>query len=280
MPVDRRETGRDPGRRSGSGAGGEPVILTGTHSVLEALRARRRQLVCLRVQPGSASEEVLAAARAAGVPVRQMAPDVSSSDPAEPRSQGLKLEVGPLPQTTLEELASGASDRPGLIVALDGVEDPQNVGSIARVADAAGAHGLLLTERRAPPLGAAVSRASAGAIEWLPVARVPNLGRALNTLKEKGFWVFGCDSEQGENLFALPDRVVAGHRVVVLGAEGVGLRPGTQKRVDHRVRIPMGGRVASLNVASAASVVLFELQRRAYAVRESAAGGLSQEPAE
>lgn len=280
MPVDRREAGRGRGRRSGSGAGDEPVLLTGTHSVLEALRARRRKLLRLMIQPGSASGEVLEAARAAGVPVQQVAFDASPSDLAEPRSQGLKLEVGPLPETTLEELVSGASDRPGLIVALDGVEDPQNVGSIARVADAAGAQGLILTERRAPPLGAAVSRASAGAIEWLPVARVPNLGRALNTLKEKGFWVFGCDSEQGEDLFTLPDRVVAGHRVVVLGAEGVGLRPGTQKRVDHRVRIPMGGRVASLNVASAASVVLFELQRRAHAVRGSAEGGPHHEPAE
>ncbi len=280
MPVDRRETGRGRGRRSGSGAGDELVLLTGTHSVLEALRARRRKLVRLMVQPGSASEEVLEAARAAGVPVQQLASDASPSDSAEPRSQGLKLAVGPLPETTLEALVSGASDRPGLIVALDGVEDPQNVGSIARVADAAGAQGLLLTERRAPPLGAAVSRASAGAIEWLPVTRVPNLGRALNTLKGKGFWVFGCDSEKGDELFALPDRVVAGHRVVVLGAEGVGLRPGTLKQVDHRVRIPMAGRVASLNVASAASVVLFELQRRAQTVRESAAGGPDQEPAE
>ncbi len=278
LPVDRRETGRGRGRRSG--AGDEPVLLTGIHSVLEALRARRRKLLRLTVQPGSASEAVLEAARGAGVPVQEMPSGASASDPAEPRNQGLKLEVGPLPQTTLEELIAGASDRPGLIVALDGVEDPQNVGSIARVADAAGAQGLLLTERRAPPLGAAVSRASAGAIEWLPVARVPNLGRALNTLKEKGFWVFGCDPEEGEDLFSLPDRVVAGHRVVVLGAEGVGLRPGTQKRVDHRVRIPMGGGVASLNVASAASVVLFELQRRAHLARESASGSLHQEPAE
>ncbi len=92
--------------------------------------------------------------------------------------------------------------------------------------------------------------------------------------------MFGCDSEEGDELFALPDRVVVGHRVVVLGAEGVGLRPGTLKQVDHRVRIPMAGRVASLNVASAASVVLFELQRRAQTVRESAAGGPDQEPTE
>ena len=92
--------------------------------------------------------------------------------------------------------------------------------------------------------------------------------------------MFGCAAAQGEDVSTLPGGVVAGHRVVVLGAEGVGLRPGTQKPVDHRVRIPMRGRVASLNVASAASVILFELQRRAHAARESASGSLHQEPAE
>jgi 23S rRNA (guanosine2251-2'-O)-methyltransferase len=191
-----------------------------------------------------------------------VAPDHPPADRSEPRSQGLELEVGPLPEVALAQLVPGADAGPGLIVALDGVEDPQNVGSIARVADAAGAQGLVLTDRRSPPLGAAVSRASAGAIEWLPVARVPNLRRALDTLKKEGFWVFGCDSEDGEDVFGLSDRVVSGHRVVVLGAEGAGLREGTWKLVDHRVRIPMQGRVGSLNVASAASIVLFELQRR------------------
>ncbi len=149
-------------------------------------------------------------------------------------------------------------------MALDGVEDPQNVGAIARVAEACGACGLLLTQRRAPPLGAAVSRASAGAIEWLPTARVPNLGRALNTLKDKGFWVFGCDPKGAEDVFALPGRVVAGDQVVVLGAEGRGLRAGILRVLDHRIRIPMAGRVGSLNVAAAAAVVLFELRRRRF----------------
>jgi 23S rRNA (guanosine2251-2'-O)-methyltransferase len=121
---------------------------------------------------------------------------------------------------------------------------------------------LLLTDRHSPPLSPAVSRASAGAIEWLPTARVPNLVRALNQLKEKGFWIFGADVEASGSLFELPDRVVRGERVVLLGAEGRGLRPGVRGAVDHRIRIPLTGRVASLNVAAAAAVVLFELSRR------------------
>jgi 23S rRNA (guanosine2251-2'-O)-methyltransferase len=121
---------------------------------------------------------------------------------------------------------------------------------------------MILTRRRAPPLSPAVARASAGAIEWLPVARVANLPRALNELKSKGFWVFGCDPGAPDALFELPDRLLRGDRVVVLGAEGKGLRRGVDQMLDHRVRVPMAGRVASLNVAAAAAVLLFEFRRR------------------
>lgn len=237
------------------------------HPVLEALRARRRALLRLRVRRGlrrSELSQILAAGRAAGIPVEEVGAEVlAAAAPPGVASQGVALLVGPLPEVPLGELAR-AGEPPRTLVALDGVEDPQNVGAIARVAEASGACGLLLTRRRAPPLGAVVSRASAGAIEWLPTARVPNLGRALNTLKEKGFWVFGCDPKGAEELFALPPRVVTGDQVVVLGAEGRGLRAGILRVVDHRIRVPMAGRVGSLNVAAAAAVVLFELRRRRF----------------
>jgi 23S rRNA (guanosine2251-2'-O)-methyltransferase len=233
--------------------------------VLEALRARRRALHRLRIREGLRRPEVreiLAAARAAGVSIQEVgAEQLAVAVPPGTTTQGVVLRSGPLPEVPLAELA-GAEDGPRMLVALDGVEDPQNVGAIARVAEACGARGLILTRRHAPPLGPVVSRASAGAIEWLPAARVPNLGRALKELKEKGFWAFGCDPVGGEDVFGLPRRLLAGDKVVVLGAEGRGLRPGVQRLLDHRVRIPMAGRVASLNVAAAAAVVLFELQRR------------------
>ncbi len=231
----------------------------------EALRAGRRELRRLQIEKGSRrpdAEEILAAARNAGVPIEEVSAEQLAAG-LEPGSalQGVVLEAGPLPELTLEALAaSGAAPR--TLVALDGVEDPQNVGAIARVAEACGVGGLLLTRRRAAPLGPAVSRASAGAIEWLPVARVPNLRRALNQLKKGGYWIFGADPEAAEDVFGLADRIVAGDRVLVLGAEGRGLRPGVREALDHRIRIPMEGRVASLNVASAAAVLLFELRRR------------------
>jgi 23S rRNA (guanosine2251-2'-O)-methyltransferase len=107
-----------------------------------------------------------------------------------------------------------------------------------------------------------VARASAGAVEWLPAARVPNLPRALKFLKSEGFWIFGSDPEAADDVFSAPDRMLAGDRVLVLGAEGRGLRRGVDQVLDHRVRIPMAGRVASLNVATAAAVLLFEFRRR------------------
>ncbi|MBW2270744.1 MAG: RNA methyltransferase [Deltaproteobacteria bacterium] len=232
--------------------------------MLEALRARRRPLHGLVVRVGARGAEVeriQAAARDAEVPVESLeAGAFERSVPEGVNPQGVLLRVGPLPEPLLDELVPEVA--PCTLVALDGVEDPQNLGAIARVADAAGAAGLIVTRRRSPPLGAAASRASAGALEWLPVARVPNLTRALNSLKERDFWIYGADAGAPGELFGLADRVLSARRVVVLGAEGRGLREGVLATLDHRVRIPMRGHVRSLNVATAAAVLLYELARR------------------
>jgi 23S rRNA (guanosine2251-2'-O)-methyltransferase len=248
--------------RSRAASGGGAGELTGIQAVREALRAGRRPLQRLFLQVGVRGERPEHAAlrrlaERAGVPVEL---EIGPGAPGE--HQGVRLRAGPLPELTLEQLLVEREQDDLSLVALDGVEDPQNLGAIARVADAAGAAGLVLTQRRAPPLSPAVSRASAGAIEWLPAARVSNLGRALKLLKDQGFWIFGADPEGDRSLFELPARAVRGRRVVVLGAEGRGLRPGIVRSLDFRVRIPMTGRVASLNVASAAAVLLFELARR------------------
>lgn len=257
----RRVRGRD-GRDGAEGR----ERLYGIHPIREALRAGRRRMCRLRVRAGRRRPElaeIVAAARAAGVPVEETSPDELGRG-LEPGAnhQGVVLEAGPLPEVPLADLVR-AVPTPRSLVALDGVEDPRNVGAILRVAEAAGVDGLLLTRRRAPPLGPVVARASAGASEWLPVARVPNLVRALNQLKSLGFWIFGADPSAPLDVFGLPDRLVGGDRVVVLGAEGRGMRPAVARAVDHRVRVPMGGRVASLNVSAAAAVLLFELGRRA-----------------
>jgi len=243
---------------------GASEILYGVHPVREALRAGRRRAFRLHLRARGRPEvrELEAAARAAGVPVAAADGEgLARLAGAEARTQGVVLEVGPLPELGPLDLA-GAGGADDLLVALDGVEDPQNVGAIARVAEAAGAGGLILTRRRAPPLSPALARASAGAIEHLPVARASNLPQALKALKQKDYWVFGADSIEGEDVFGLSERVVTGRKIVVLGAEGRGLRPAVLEQVDHRIHIPLGGRVGSLNVAAAAAVALFELRRR------------------
>jgi 23S rRNA (guanosine2251-2'-O)-methyltransferase len=269
----RRATSKKPGR---SGVARKPArssgsdFLYGLHPVHEALRAGRRQPIRLLIRMGPARAElepVVEAARAAGVPMSQVEADelLQLTGGTESNLQGVVLEAGPLPELrTVEALAEEPGRAPGgrLLVALDGVEDPQNVGAIVRVAEAAGASGLLMTERRAPPLSPALARASAGAIVWLPVARVSNLGWGLEPLQRCGFWLVGADPDARDSLYELPDRLLTGDLVVVLGAEGPGLRASVRAALDHPVRIPMMGRVASMNVATAGAVILFELLRR------------------
>lgn len=261
-----RQRGGPRGRPSGAGAdpAGGVERISGRHAVFEALRARRRRLVRLLVDEEGREDDatLVSLARAAAIPVeRTSRAKLGELAGPEARAQGVVLEAGPIPELGLDALLGGT---PGArrLVALDGVEDPQNVGAVARVAEVSGASGLLLTRRRAPDLTPAVARASAGAIEHLPVARVTNLPRALEDLRGHGFWSVGAEPDADLDLFAAPDRILTGDLVVVLGAEGRGLRRGVRAVLDHEVRIPMAGKVASLNVAAAAAVILFELLRR------------------
>lgn len=246
-----------------------PERLVGVHPVHEALRARRRPLVRLRLRraaAGAPRQELLDLARLAeqaGVPVEELpASEFDRLVPPGLPHQGVLLEAGPVPELSLEALVPPPGEAAWL-VALDGVEDPQNLGAILRVADAAGVRGALLPERKAAPLSPAVGRASAGALEHLPLARVGNLARALHLLKERGFWVHGAAPDADLDLYETPDRLFDRRLVLVVGAEGRGLRPGVRAAVDTLYRIPMRGRVASLNVATATAVVLFEWARRA-----------------
>lgn len=245
--------------------GSPPELLAGLHPVGEALRAGRRRLLRLRLRADRARpglEPLASLAEGAGVPVAWL-PEAElrrglRSDVAD---QGAVLEAEALPTVALAELFA-AGPGPVRLLALDGVEDPQNLGALLRVAEAAGVAGVVLTDRRAPPLGPAVSRASAGALEWVRVARVPNLVRALRSCQEAGFWIVGLDHELGEDLYASPDKMWGSPLVFVLGAEGRGLRRGVRDVVDHPLRVPMRGRVSSLNVATAGAVALFEAVRR------------------
>lgn len=245
--------------------------LVGFHSVAEALGARRRRLRRLVLRgdhDDPALAELVTTAQTLGLSVERIdALAFERLAGPELRAQGVALEAGPLPEYALERLLADMAEQPSAgrrLVLLDGVEDPQNVGAIARVADAAGCGGLVLTERHAPPLSAAVSRASAGAIEWLPVARVGNLVRAIETIKQAGYWILAADLGDGSSsLYTLPDRALTGDLALVLGAEGGGVRRLVLEQADHRICLPMRGAVASLNVSTAGAAILFELLRRA-----------------
>jgi 23S rRNA (guanosine2251-2'-O)-methyltransferase len=241
-------------------------LLAGLQSVREALRAKRRRLfgLWIRTPAPRGADELAALAEAAGVPLEWGASsELEARLPPGLRSQGVLLRADPLPELGLADALAFPIEETPLLIALDEVEDPQNVGAVARAAEGAGAAALILTRRRAPPLSPAVSRASAGAIEHLPVVRVPNLPRALRALNERGYWRLGGDSDPGAVLLeASADALWTGPLVLVLGSEEHGLRPAVANEVDQRVRIPMRGRVASLNVGSAAAVLAFEAVRR------------------
>ena len=248
-------------------------VLYGLHPVEEALRAGRRRVdhvLVARTRHDDRLTRLVAACRDGGVPVREEEREQLTQLAGSPAHQGVVALVRPQALLQLEDLFS--TDKPDqegarLVLALDGVEDPQNLGALLRVADGAGVDGVLLTERRAAPLSPAAVKASAGAAEHLRIARVVNLVRALEELKRHNLWIIGLD-ERGQTDYDAFD--FTGPAVLVLGREGAGLHDLVRRTCDHLLRIPMAGGVRSLNVATAGAVVLYEAARQRRARERSA----------
>jgi 23S rRNA (guanosine2251-2'-O)-methyltransferase len=211
-------------------------------------------------------------ARETGTPLTFAPVTLLSERAGTDRHQGAVAETVPFRYTPLSDLLRAAGDHePPLLLVLDGVQDPQNLGAILRSADGAGAHGVLLPERRAAGITAAVARASAGAADHVPVARVVNLPRALDELKGAGVWVYGLDAVDAAGSVPFDQADYARPLALVAGAEGKGLSRLVRERCDLLLRIPLQGRVASLNVSVAASLALFAA-RTARAERSRATG--------
>ena len=234
------------------------MIVWGLHAVTEALKAGRA--TGLRVS-SRADERVAAAVRLAeaqGVAVRRVQPAELERATRGAVHQGILAEVRPADRFSVEDLVTQAEGAP-LIVVLDGIEDPQNVGAILRTADAAGASGVVRQSRHAAPLDGAAAKASAGAVSYVKVAEVVNIARAIESLKEAGVWTVGLAGDaprrHDEIDLTLPT-------AVVVGAEGTGLRRLVRERCDWVAAIPMRGHVESLNASVAAGVVLFEAVRQ------------------
>jgi 23S rRNA (guanosine2251-2'-O)-methyltransferase len=231
-------------------------ILSGIHPVAEALRSNHPldRVLIAQGAGGPRLQEIIDMARRSSVAVRFEPRSALDRLAGTSAHQGVVAMGAAKKYAGLDDVAS--SD---LIVVLDGVEDPHNLGAIIRTAHAAGAGGIVIPERRAAGVTDVVAKAAAGALEHLPVTRVTNINRALEELKESGHWIYGLD-ERGTEAY---DRVdYSTPTVIVLGGEGKGLHEQVRKHCDVLVRIPMAGKISSLNVSVAAGVVLFEWRRR------------------
>ncbi len=249
-------------------------VLYGLHPVEEALKAGRRRfdhVLVARERRDARLERLAAQCRQERIRVIEQPREQLTVAAKTAAHQGVVALVHPQEFLALEDLFAPAADKATasrLILALDGVEDPQNLGALLRVADGAGVDGVVLTERRSAPLSPVAVKASAGAAEHLRIARVVNLVRALEELKRQNLWVVGLD-ERGESDYDRFD--LTGNLVVVLGREGAGLHELVRRTCDHLLRIPMAGGVSSLNVSVAGAVVLYEAARQRRAAAGSAA---------
>ncbi|MEE8445726.1 MAG: 23S rRNA (guanosine(2251)-2'-O)-methyltransferase RlmB [Alphaproteobacteria bacterium] len=242
------------------------IWLYGVHAVRHALanRARRCRQLLLTAEAERGLGAIFAHAMAAAerpTPITTVErAAIEARLPAGATHQGVALEADPLEAVGLDEFRRRVAARKSVVaLALDRVSDPRNVGAVLRAAAAFDAAGLILTERHAPPATGALAKAAAGALEHVPLVRVTNLARALRQLQEDGFWCLGLDATAGEKMHAAE---LSGKCLLVLGAEGAGLRRLTRESCDGLLRISAGGKVESLNVAAAAAIALYEWSRQ------------------
>ena len=239
-------------------------IIEGRNPVIEALKSSRpinKILLTHDTRQHSAVTEILRLSQARRIPIEYVTRDVIDRLSTTAVHQGVIAYAAVREYVTLGDLLAISEERnePPLYCILDGIEDPQNLGAIIRTADASGVHGVIVPSRRAVGLTAGVAKASAGAVEYVPVARVSNLSQAIETLKKSNVWVIGIDpagkSDYTKIDFSLPT-------AIVIGSEGRGLSYLVKKRCDYLASIPMRGKITSLNASVAAALVMYEAFRQ------------------
>ncbi len=242
----------------------------GRHAVLEALRAENSQVqkvIMSRGGHGAVLRELESAAESRDVPIEYMERNRFDKLAGNVVHQGVVAMLQAREYADLDDILQDASAdlKQALIVVCDEIEDPRNLGAIARCAEGAGAQGLVITTHRSAEVTPVSEKTSGGALEHLAVARVVNLANALESIKEAGLWVVGLDSEDGDPLWSVDlNRPIA----LVVGNEGQGLRRLTRDKCDMKLRLPMRGKVDSLNASVATGIALFEIQRQREAKRK------------
>jgi 23S rRNA (guanosine2251-2'-O)-methyltransferase len=239
-------------------------VIYGINPLLEVVLSHPAMLEKISVaegRGGAAVQRILKLASEHGIPVEFSGRDRLEKLAPRRVHQGIVGLCREHVYATVDEVIAHrhAKSKFDLVVLLDSVTDPQNLGSIIRTAHCCGANGVIIPENRAASITASVAKASAGASQYLPTAMVVNLVRTIEYLKEKKFWIYGADAAAETNIQA-PD--YEGHIALVMGSEGRGIRPLIRKNCDFLISIPMRGRVASLNVSVAAGVILFEILRK------------------
>ncbi|MBL7062559.1 MAG: 23S rRNA (guanosine(2251)-2'-O)-methyltransferase RlmB [Dehalococcoidia bacterium] len=235
-------------------------IIEGKNPVIELLKAGHpisKILLASNIKPGDAIAEILSLSRAKGIPVERVARHIIDKQSVTGANQGVIAYAAVKEYVSLNDLLalSAEKNEPPLYVVLDGIEDPQNLGSILRTAYASGIHGVIIRERRAAGLTAIVAKASAGAMWYMPVASVSSIPQVIETLKRNNLWVIGID-RSGKAEYTQMD--FKSSTAIVIGSEGKGLSELVRKRCDFMAHIPMRGEITSLNASVAAALVMYE----------------------
>jgi 23S rRNA (guanosine2251-2'-O)-methyltransferase len=237
-------------------------VIYGIHAVGEAVKSRGRTMeyvAIARERHDARVQTVIDAARSAGVAVRFLPRDQLDRLAGTSQHQGIAAQVAARGYADVSDILEQRRGEKAFVLVLDGIEDPHNLGAVIRTADAAGVDGVIIPERRAVGLNATVAKASAGASEHMAVARVTNIARTVDELKQHNVWTVGLD-ERGAQSYDTID--YATDCALVLGAEGHGLHDLARKKCDFLVSIPMQGHVPSLNVSVAAAIVMYEVVRQ------------------
>jgi 23S rRNA (guanosine2251-2'-O)-methyltransferase len=241
-----------------------PFTIEGRNPVIELLKSGHpvsKILIAEGTRPGDALAEITRLAKMKNIPMERVPRHLMDSQSTTETNQGVIAYAAPKDYVSLDDLMEVSAQRkePALYVILDGIEDPQNLGSILRTANASGIHGVVIRERRAAGLTAAVARASAGAVWYLPVAAVSSIADAIEVLKKNNVWVIGIESS-GRDEYAKMD--FKSPSAIVIGSEGKGLSELVKKRCDFLAHIPMRGEINSLNASVAAALVMYEAFRQ------------------
>lgn len=237
-------------------------MVAGRNAVMEALKGSRsvNKLMIANGSTEGSIKEIIAVAKEKGVNIQYWDRSKLDSIARGIRHQGVLAQVAPVQYAELENILQVAQDRnePPFIVLLDELEDPHNLGAILRTADAAGVHGVLIPKHRSCPLSATVAKTSAGAVEHVPVARVGNLVQTIKKLKQEGLWVAAADMD-GKDYY---DTDLTGPLLLIIGSEGQGVGRLVKEQCDFVVRIPMVGKINSLNASVAGSILMYEAMKQ------------------